>query len=259
VSAPGRGSPGVVAPPGRSTPWWRPVPLLVAVAGLAVAGYTLSPRRVAEAAATLGPAAAIGAASLLLLALVPRTVVSLACGALFGLVAGAAYALTAAIVAATVGFAAGRWLVRGVVAERLRGGAGLRRSDKLRGGAARLDSWLSRRGLLAVVVVRLVPIAPFGLVSYCYGATGVRTRHYLLGTLAGAAPSAVTWAGIGAAAIDPAGIGPLTLLPAALGLVVTAGAALWWRASMRRERESSELAAEKGGEPLDRPGVRRRR
>ena len=232
---------------GRPTPWWRPVPLVVAVAGLAVAGYTLSPRRVAEAAAALGPVPAVAAASLLLLALVPRTVVSLACGALFGLAVGAACALAAAIIAATVGFAAGRWLVRGVVA------------DRLRGRLSRLDSWLSRRGLLAVIVVRLVPIAPFGLVSYCYGATGVRTRHYLLGTLAGAAPSAVTWAGIGAAAIHPAGIGPLTLLPAALGLLVTAGAALWWRASMRRERDSSGLAAEEGGEPLDRPGVRRRR
>ena len=232
---------------GRATPWWRPVPLVVAVAGLAVVGYSLSPSRVAEAAAALGPVPAVGAATLLLLALVPRTAVSLACGALFGLAAGAAYALAAAIIAATVGFAAGRWLVRGVVAERLRG------------RASRLDSWLSRRGLLGVIVVRLVPIAPFGLVSYCYGATGVRTRHYLLGTLAGAAPSAVTWAGIGAAAIDPAGIGPLTLLPAALGLLVTAGAVLWWRASLRRERESSALAAEEGGEPLDRPGVRRRR
>jgi uncharacterized membrane protein YdjX (TVP38/TMEM64 family) len=231
----------------RSVPWWRPVPLVVAVAGLAVAGYTLSPGRVAEAAAAAGPVAAIGAASLLLLALIPRTVVSLACGALFGLAAGAAYALTAAIIAATVGFAAGRWLVRGVVA------------DRLSGRTAVLDSWLSRRGLLAVLVVRLVPIAPFGLVSYCYGATGVRTRHYLLGTLAGAAPSAVTWAGIGAAAIDPAGIGPLTLLPAALGLIVTAGAALWWRASMRRERGQSDFATEEGGEPLDRPGVRGRR
>jgi uncharacterized membrane protein YdjX (TVP38/TMEM64 family) len=237
----------VTRAPDRSTAWWRPVPLVVVVAALAVAGYTLSPHRIAESAAALGPVSAIGAASLLLLALVPRTVVSLVCGAVFGLAAGATYALIAAIAAAAIAFAAGRWLVRGVVAERLRG------------GAARLDSWLSRRGLLAVLVVRLVPIAPFGLVSYCYGATGVRTRHYLLGTLAGAAPSAVTWAGIGAAAIDPAGVGPLTLLPVALGLVVTTGAALWWRASMRRERESSDLAAEEGGEPLDRPGIRRRR
>jgi hypothetical protein len=34
--------------------------------------------------------------------------------------------------------------------------------------------------------------------------------------------------------MDPAGARPLTLLPAAVGLVVSAAAALWWRASMRR-------------------------
>jgi uncharacterized membrane protein YdjX (TVP38/TMEM64 family) len=212
-----------VTPAARPTPWWRPLPLVVGVAALAIAGYALSPHRIAESAASLGPAPAIGAASLLLLALVPRTVVSLVCGALFGMPVGAVYALAAAMIAAVVAFAAARWLVRGVVA------------DRLRGRAQRMDAWLSRRGLLAVVVVRLVPIAPFGLVSYVYGGTGVRTRHYLLGTLVGAAPSAATWAGIGAAAIAPAGIGPLTLLPAALGLVVTVGAAVWWRTSMRRE------------------------
>jgi uncharacterized membrane protein YdjX (TVP38/TMEM64 family) len=196
---------------------------VVAVAALAVAGYALSPHRLAESAASLGPMAAIGAATLLLLALVPRTLVSLTCGALFGAAAGAGYALAAAILAATVAFAAARWLARGVVAERLRG------------RAARLDAWLSRRGLLAVIVVRLVPVAPFGLVSYVYGATSVRTRHYLAGTFVGAAPSAITWAGVGAAAINPAGIRPLTLVPPLAGLVVTAGAALWWRASMRRD------------------------
>jgi len=225
------------ATPRSRTPWWRPVPLIVAVAGLAVTGYALSPHRIAESAASIGPFAAVGAATFLLLALVPRTIVSLACGALFGFLSGAAIALSAAIAAAAIGFAAGRWLVRGVVADRLRGpsNAAWRRSDKLRGGVARLDNWLSRHGLLAVLVVRLVPIAPFGLVSYCYGGTGVRTRHYLLGTLIGAAPSAATWAGIGAAAIDPARVGPLTLLPAAVGLCVSTAAALWWRASMRRE------------------------
>jgi uncharacterized membrane protein YdjX (TVP38/TMEM64 family) len=213
----------------RPTPWWRPVPLVVAVAGLAVTGYALSPHRIAESAASIGPFAAAGAATLLLLALVPRTIVSLACGALFGVLTGAAIALTAAMAAAGIGFAAGRWLVRGVVA------------DRLRGRVASLDNWLSRHGLLAVLVVRLVPIAPFGLVSYCYGGTGVRTRHYLLGTLIGAAPSAVTWAAIGAAAIDPAGAGPLTLLPAAIGLCVSTTAALWWRASMRREARQNRV------------------
>jgi uncharacterized membrane protein YdjX (TVP38/TMEM64 family) len=211
----------------RRSSWWGPLVLVIAVAALAVAGYALSPHRIAESAASLGPVAAIGAATLLLLALVPRTLVSLTCGALFGAPVGASYALAAAVLAATIAFAAARWLARGVVAQRLRG------------LAFRLDAWLSRRGLLAVIVVRLVPIAPFGLVSYLYGVTSVRTRHYLAGTLVGAAPSAITWAGVGAAAINPAGIRPLTLLPPLVGLIVTIAAALWWRVSMRRDARTS--------------------
>jgi uncharacterized membrane protein YdjX (TVP38/TMEM64 family) len=193
---------------------------------MAATAYTLPLRSLTSSAARLGAAPAIALAVALLLALVPRTAVSVVCGALFGALAGAVYALAAGLIAAGVAFAAARWLARAAVAGRLRG------------RAARFDTWLSRRGLLAVVVVRLVPVAPFGLVSYVYGSTAVRTRDYLLGTLIGAAPSAATWAGIGAAAISRGRLGVLTLVPAVAGFVVTACAAAYWRSSMRREPAS---------------------
>ncbi|GIH19045.1 TVP38/TMEM64 family protein [Rugosimonospora africana] len=198
----------------------------VVVAAMAVTAYALPLQRLADSAARLGPAPVLALAVGLLLALVPRTAVSVACGALFGALAGFAYALAAGLLAAGLAFASARWLARGAVAGRLRG------------RAARFDTWLSRRGLLAVVVVRLVPIAPFGLVSYLYGSTGVRTRHYLLGTLIGATPSAATWAGVGAAVISQGRLGVFTLAPAGAGLIVTVCAAAYWRSSMRRERMS---------------------
>jgi uncharacterized membrane protein YdjX (TVP38/TMEM64 family) len=211
------------------------------VAGMAVTAYVLPLHDLANSAARLGPVPAVALAVGLLLALVPRTAVSVACGALFGPLAGFGYALAAGLVAAGVAFAAARWLARGAVAGRLRG------------RAARFDTWLSRRGLLAVVVVRLVPIAPYGLVSYLYGSTGVRTRHYLLGTLIGATPSAATWAGVGAAAISQGRLGVLTLAPAGAGLIVSVCAAAWWRASMRRDRAGP--GGDQAGTARDRAGT----
>jgi uncharacterized membrane protein YdjX (TVP38/TMEM64 family) len=246
-----RATPPAPAPSGplaariRRSPWSRAAALGLVVAALAGTAYALPLQDLARSAARFGPVPAVALAVGLLLALVPRTAVSLVFGALFGALAGSACALIAALVAASVAFAAARWLAREAVA------------DRLRGRAARFDSWLSRRGLLAVVVVRLVPIAPYGLVSYLYGSTGVRTRHYLLGTFIGATPSAVTWAGIGAAVIDRGQLGVLTIVPAAAGLVVTVCAAAWWRSSMRRDAAAG-AGAGAGPEPRPQPEARAR-
>jgi uncharacterized membrane protein YdjX (TVP38/TMEM64 family) len=171
---------------------------------------------------TLGPAAAIAAAAALLMALVPRTAISLACGLLFGALSGAATALTAAVIAAAATFWIGRWAGRQAMAARLGG--------RLR----RLDAWLARRGVLAVVVVRLLPLAPFGLVGYAYGTSSTRFRHYLAGTALGGAPSAFTYAAIGAAVVAPGSATLVTYLPAAVGLLVSAAAAIYWRFSPSR-------------------------
>ncbi|NUT36933.1 MAG: TVP38/TMEM64 family protein, partial [Hamadaea sp.] len=150
------------------------------------------PSRVRDLGA-FGPVAAIAAAIPLLMALVPRTALSLACGLLFGAIAGAAVSLTAAVFAASATFVLGRWAGRRLV------------QDRLSGRLARADAWLARRGTLAVVVVRLLPIAPFGLVGYAYGTSGTRFRHYLTGTAIGGAPSSFAYAAIGAAVVAPSG------------------------------------------------------
>ncbi|NUR73507.1 MAG: TVP38/TMEM64 family protein [Hamadaea sp.] len=182
---------------------------------------TAVPGEVRELGA-FGPAATVVAAAGLLMALVPRTAISLACGLLFGAVAGAGVALVAAVGAAVATFWLGRWAGRDTVQRRLRG------------RIARLDTWLAQRGTLAVVVVRLLPIAPFGLVGYAYGSSATRFRHYLAGTAIGGAPSAFAYAAIGAAVVAPSGATLLTYLPAALGALVSASAAVYWRVTSRR-------------------------
>jgi uncharacterized membrane protein YdjX (TVP38/TMEM64 family) len=197
------------------------LPLLVV--GFALAGWLLPVREAVDQARHIGPALAVAAGAVLMLALVPRTLISLACGALFGTALGAGCALLAAIVGAGIAFGIGRLLGREFVEARARG------------RLARVDSWLRRTGLLSVLVVRMLPIAPYGLVSYAYGASGTRTHHYFGGTTLGALPSAVTYAAIGAAAGAAGGFNPLTLIPAALSLSVSLTAGWWWRrASTRR-------------------------
>jgi len=176
-----------------------------------------------------GPASVILGA-VLLAVLVPRTAVSLGCGALFGPLAGAGYALAAAALGALLTFTIGRTMGQGRVARRA--------GPKL----ARFDRWLHRRGLLAVIVVRLLPLAPFGLIGYAYGATSVRRWHYLVGTTIAAAPSAACYAAVGAAVVAPSGIRLVTVIPALIGVALCAGAAGYWRRHGRRG--AAEAAAE---------------
>lgn len=215
--------PGQVAG-AMATHWPRLVALVLLVAGAAVAAWQLPLERLPAWVDQLGPAApvvAVGIAALLLCALVPRTAVSLGCGALFGAVAGATWSLAAALIAAVLTYAAGRWAGRDLVSAH----AGAR--------LARIDRWLTRRGLLAVIVVRLQPIAPFGLVGYAYGTSTVRFRDYLLGTALGGLPSSFSYATIGAAAIAPHSLSWLTFIPAATGILISAAAALHWRHQTR--------------------------
>jgi uncharacterized membrane protein YdjX (TVP38/TMEM64 family) len=194
--------------------WLRLATLVLTVAALAAAAAWLPLDDIAH---RINPVAAVGLAALLLCILIPRTAISLLCGVLFGAWAGAAWALTAALVAAVVTFIAGRWAGHELLARRA--------GDRLR----RIDGWLARRGLLAVVVVRMLPLAPFGFVGYAYGASSVHFRHYFLGTAIGATPSAISYATIGAAAVAPGSATWLTFLPALISATVSTGAVLYWR------------------------------
>jgi len=179
-----------------------------------------------------GPVAAVALGALLLAALVPRTAISIGCGALFGAIGGGLVAWAAALLAAVGTFAAGRRLGRDVVAAHT--------GDRL----ARLDGWLARRGMLGVLVVRMLPLGPYGLIGYAYGATGVRWRDYLGGTFAGAAPSAFTYAAVGAAVVRPGAVRLVTFAPAAAGLLVTLAAAIYWRRTSRRTSDQTAQTRE---------------
>jgi uncharacterized membrane protein YdjX (TVP38/TMEM64 family) len=198
----------------------------VVVGGLAFAAATLPLREIGDAVMMLGRGGAAVAIAvvggLLLSVMVPRTAITLACGALLGAATGAAAALAAAVIAAIATYYAGRWAGRGA----LKAKAGSR--------LARLDGWLDRRGLSAVLLVRFLPLAPYGLVGYAYGTTSVCRKRYLLGTTLAAIPSAISYAVIGAAVTRPHDMNPLTLAPAIVGFALTTAIVWRWKRSARR-------------------------
>lgn len=137
----------------------------------------------------------------------PATLLSIGAGLLFGLVGGLAVVMAGAVVSAVGAFALSRTLGRGAV-ERVD-------SDRLR----RLDALFRRRGLVAVIGVRLVPLLPFSALNYACGLTAVRARDYVLGTAIGILPGATAYVTIGAYGATP---GSAPFLVAVGGLAVLA-------------------------------------
>jgi phosphatidylserine/phosphatidylglycerophosphate/cardiolipin synthase-like enzyme/uncharacterized membrane protein YdjX (TVP38/TMEM64 family) len=110
------------------------------------------------------------------LAFVPVTLLIAATAVAFPPLEGAVYALVGVLCASGAAFVLGRKLGRGFV----RKAAGQRLNE--------VSRQIGRRGVLAVAAVRLVPIAPFTLVNLVAGASHVRFRDFLLGTVLGVSP-----------------------------------------------------------------------
>lgn len=166
--------------------------LCLVVAGLVVAGTGL-PRpeavRALVAGTDVGPLVAVAGAAALTLVFVPRSVVALLGGAVFGPGWGAVYVVAGATVGATVAFGIGAVLGREHLA----------RWSAPRWRRAR--AWLHRRGFAAVVYARLLPMVPFGLLNYGFGAAGLRLWVFVPATVVGIAPSTVAYAALGRAAL----------------------------------------------------------
>jgi phosphatidylserine/phosphatidylglycerophosphate/cardiolipin synthase-like enzyme/uncharacterized membrane protein YdjX (TVP38/TMEM64 family) len=110
------------------------------------------------------------------LVMFPVTVLILVTALVFGPVIAFIYSLVGSACSGALTFGLGRLLGRETV----------RKLSK--GRLNRLSRLLSRRGLLAVTAVRIIPIAPFTVVNLVAGATHIRFRDFFLGTLLGMTP-----------------------------------------------------------------------
>lgn len=129
-----------------------------------------------EALSPFTPLAVVGAYIVAGLVVMPVTVLIAVTGIVFGPVLGAFYALAGALASAAATYAIGRSLGRNTV--RRLAGARLNRISKQ----------LARRGMLAIAVVRLLPIAPFTIVNVVAGASHIGLRDFLIGTVIGMLP-----------------------------------------------------------------------
>ena len=115
----------------------------------------------------------------------PLVLLILVTAAVFGPLLGFAYAMLGGLSSAVVVYGAGRWLGRDTVRKMA--------GDRLN----RLSRRLARKGFLAVLTVRVVPVAPFTVINLVAGASHIRFRDFVLGSLAGMAPGTLAIAVFG--------------------------------------------------------------
>jgi uncharacterized membrane protein YdjX (TVP38/TMEM64 family) len=158
------------------------------------------------------------------LLMLPLTLLIAVAAVVLGPATGFAVSLVGATVSALVNYAlghlVGRRAVRRLAGERVN----------------RVSRALARRGVLAVVAVRLVPVAPFGVVNVAAGASHIRFWDFLAGSVIGLTPGvlAVTLlaGGLRGALVDPRPV-HLLMLVVAVALVLGAGVGVrrWLRTS----------------------------
>jgi uncharacterized membrane protein YdjX (TVP38/TMEM64 family) len=151
---------------------------------LAIAAVLLLGRRAAAVlpalsdwVAGLGAVAPIAFAALYIAAtvlFVPGSLLTLAAGALFGVVKGTAIVIVAASLGACAAFLIARYAARERVAR-------LTERDKR---FAAIDRAVGNSGFKIVALLRLSPVFPFNLLNYALGLTSVRFRDYALACVA---------------------------------------------------------------------------
>jgi phosphatidylserine/phosphatidylglycerophosphate/cardiolipin synthase-like enzyme/uncharacterized membrane protein YdjX (TVP38/TMEM64 family) len=110
---------------------------------------------------------------------VPLTLLVVTAVLAFGPLAGFFYALAGAVLSALLSYLAGRGAGRDLV----RRFAGKRLNS--------VSKKLSQRGILTVVTLRIVPVAPFAVINLVAGASHIRLRDFALGTVLGLLPGLV--------------------------------------------------------------------
>lgn len=111
-------------------------------------------------------------------AVVPASVVAIACGVVYGFASGFMLSLSGLLVGAILGFLFSRYVFRSTVEEIV----------ATRFSLLHLDKAVSAKGWKAVLLIRLSPVAPFGVTTYLLGLTSISLPQFLIGTT-GALPS----------------------------------------------------------------------
>lgn len=203
--------------------------LVVAVTAFTIAAVVLpiptvdQMRNLVAEAGWWGPLGFGAGYAALTLAPVPKNLLSIAAGTLFGFGPGLLIVYAAAMVGASAAFWVGRALGREAV-ERFTGTR-----------VSTVEEALRRHGFAAVVGVRLVPILPFTAINYSAGLTSLGWWPYCLGTLAGILPGTASYLALGAYGFQPGVQAELAF--AVLGILTLAAIAYTVRIRGRNRRK----------------------
>ncbi|WP_273122320.1 TVP38/TMEM64 family protein [Bacillus weihaiensis] len=120
------------------------------------------------------------------LILFPASVLSLAGGLAFGPLYGTLLTITGATLGAYLSFLVSRKI----------GGKWVEKKSGER--MERIKRILEKNGLLAILLLRLIPLFPFDLISYAAGLSKIKGWHFILGTLIGIIPGTFAYNFLGA-------------------------------------------------------------
>ncbi|MFD7137385.1 TVP38/TMEM64 family protein [Streptomyces sp. NPDC059894] len=150
-------------------------------------------------------------------AFVPRPLLNLAAGALFGWQLGLGAALGGTVLGAGIAFGLGRMLGQDALRPLLRG--------RLLRAA---DGQLSRHGLRSMLAARLFPGVPFSAANYCAAVSRMGWLPFLVATALGSVPNTAAYVVAGASASSPTSPGFLIAL-AGITVPALAGTVVAWR------------------------------
>ena len=161
------------------------------------------------------PIAVVGSYIVAGLVMLPVMLLIAVTGMVFGPVEGFFYALAGTLLSGATTYGVGRWMgrdaVRRLVGPRIN----------------RLSRHIAKQGILAMVIIRMLPVAPFTVVNMIAGASHIRFRDYMIGTLIGMLPGialTVTFVHNLAQAIRNPSPGTIAML--AMVVVLLVGAAM---------------------------------
>ncbi len=120
-----------------------------------------------------GAAAFVIGYAVAVVAFVPGSLLTLAAGAIFGLLEGTVLVLIGATLGSTAAFVLSRTVARKVVASRFEGDRRF----------AAIDRAIEREGRRIVFLLRLSPVFPFSLLNYALGLTRVRLGDYVVASI----------------------------------------------------------------------------
>lgn len=219
------------------SPWFRLALLVALLAGAATGVWLWRPQRllaegwppqVSGGAAVLVFTCAYGLSTA---ALVPRPLLNVAAGALFGGEAGLAAAVIGTVLGAGIAFGLGRVL----------GQDALRPLLRARWLAA-ADRQLSRHAFRSMLALRVFPGVPFAAANYCAAVSRMRWLPFVLATGVGCVPNTAAYVIAGSRAATPSS--PVFLAALAfIGATCLGGVAVAWR---KRARLRAAAGADAG-------------